>query len=107
MEQDIQADPVQISSVVGEDTTVQTIDRKSQCHIVNPKDFGGSAEEIQYNIEQTSQRKHKNMFDRTAISMRETVSGGTLRTHSILGPTSPTGLIGPKMELVYLCVDLH
>eukprot|EP00957_Ditylum_brightwellii_P157275 11969229-Ditylum_brightwellii.AAC.1 len=34
IEQDIQADPVQISSVVGEDTAVGTIDRRSYRHIV-------------------------------------------------------------------------
>eukprot|EP00957_Ditylum_brightwellii_P140819 10726777-Ditylum_brightwellii.AAC.1 len=45
MEQDIQADPVQIFSVVGEDTTVQTVDRKNHSHIINPKDVRGSAEE--------------------------------------------------------------
>eukprot|EP00957_Ditylum_brightwellii_P063199 4797186-Ditylum_brightwellii.AAC.1 len=33
MKQVIQADLVQSSSVMGEDTTVQTINRKSHCHI--------------------------------------------------------------------------
>eukprot|EP00957_Ditylum_brightwellii_P009956 751219-Ditylum_brightwellii.AAC.1 len=34
IEQDIQADPVQSSSVVVEDTAVQTIDRRCHHHIV-------------------------------------------------------------------------
>eukprot|EP00957_Ditylum_brightwellii_P062327 4729069-Ditylum_brightwellii.AAC.1 len=62
MGQGIQADPVQSSSVVEEDTT-RTIDRRSHCHILNKKDFGGSPEEIQQKFEQTDGSKCKNMFD--------------------------------------------
>ena len=70
MGQDIQADHVQSSSVVGEDTT-QTINRRSHCHIINQKDFGGSEEEKQWKFDQTDGSKCKNMFDRFSINVRK------------------------------------
>eukprot|EP00957_Ditylum_brightwellii_P204774 15340816-Ditylum_brightwellii.AAC.1 len=54
---------MQSSSVVGEDTALQTIKRRSHCHIVNQKDFGGNPEVIQQRFDQTDRSKCKNMFD--------------------------------------------
>eukprot|EP00957_Ditylum_brightwellii_P095002 7234899-Ditylum_brightwellii.AAC.1 len=51
------------SSVVGEDTALQTIDRRSHHHIVNQKDFRGSMEVIQQKFDRTDGSKCKNMFD--------------------------------------------
>ena len=86
MEQDIQTDPVQSSSVVGEDTTVWMINRKSHCHIMNQKDFRGSEEEKQWKFDQTDGRKFKNMFEfyvrKVEVSKLESV-GTNLITYKI------------------------